>query len=200
MKNLDRFGRFLALLTLAGFAAGGLRWSPDCNGPQIDYVTRVLRETSKASLPAARIASSIVIESRRAGIDPLLVVSMMDVESSFNTHAVSRKGARGLLQVMPATARYVLDRKRLSTPVEPDLSNPLFNVRIGVWYLKHLHDLFNGDVESVLMAYNLGPSKLKRVLPEGGVPSSVEAYVQQVLNGRDSLARRYAAYRSVVRI
>ena len=86
----------------------------------------------------------------RYGIDPQLVTALIHVESRFQPHARSPKGAVGLMQIMPATAaRYGVTNPR-------SLLNPSVNIDVGTRYLRDLHDLFPGRVDLVLAAYNAG--------------------------------------------
>ncbi|HEV7238630.1 MAG TPA: lytic transglycosylase domain-containing protein [Thermoanaerobaculia bacterium] len=85
----------------------------------------------------------------RESVPPYLVAAIMGVESSFNARAVSHKGARGLMQVMPATARrFGFDAERLHDPVH--------NIAAGATYLRWLLERYDGDLDRVLAAYNAG--------------------------------------------
>jgi soluble lytic murein transglycosylase-like protein len=104
----------------------------------------------------------------------------MAVESNFDPAAVSGKGATGLMQLMPGTARdmYVLD-----------VYDPGQNIEGGARYLRHLHDQFDNDLVKVLAAYNAGPAAVRR--SGGGVPPIRETqdYVRKVLTLYDSYLR-----------
>lgn len=110
--------------------------------------------------------------AERHGLDGLLLVSMVEVESSFNAQAVSYRGAVGLMQLMPTTAGAV--------SVE-QLHDPELNVDRGARYLRQLLDRFGGDLELALAAYNAGPGNVRRY---GGIPPFRETqhYVQKVLS------------------
>ncbi len=103
-------------------------------------------------------------------IDPLLVRAVIKVESNFNPKAVSRKGARGLMQIMPDTAREF----RLDDPFSPKQ-----NIAAGTKYLKQQLDSF-GDIKLGLAAYNAGPG---RVTPQGMIAyiPETQAYVARVM-------------------
>jgi soluble lytic murein transglycosylase-like protein len=103
-------------------------------------------------------------------VDPLLVRSVMGVESNFNSRAVSPKGAQGLMQLIPATAR----RFGVS-----DAFDARQNIEGGVRYLRYLQDLFPSDLRLSLAAYNAGEGAVARF---GGVPPYRETidYVEKV--------------------
>jgi soluble lytic murein transglycosylase-like protein len=95
---------------------------------------------------------SLILQHAQAnGLDPLLVKAVMLTESNSVPTAVSPKGAQGLMQIMPETGAIV----DLRNPFDPDE-----NIRAGARYLKLLHELFKGNLELVLAAYNAGPSKV----------------------------------------
>ena len=91
--------------------------------------------------------------AERYGLPVPLLKAVMAVESNFNPAAVSEKGATGLMQLMPATARdmYVYD-----------LYDPAQNIEGGARYLRYLHDQFGNDLVVVLAAYNAGPEAVRR--------------------------------------
>ena len=105
-----------------------------------------------------------------ANISPTLLAALVWQESRWNPQAVSPKGAIGLAQLMPATAR--------DLGVNP--ADPVQNLHGGARYLRYLLDTFNGDVEKALAAYNAGPG---RVRSAGGVPAIAEtrAYVASIV-------------------
>lgn len=123
----------------------------------------------------------IAAVARKTSLDPLLVKSVMHAESAFNPNAVSKRGAVGLMQLMPATAqRYGVSR----------IFDPRENVRGGAQYLSDLLDLFDGDLKLALAGYNAGEGA---VLERGGVPPYGETrrYINKVL----SLYRAYQSDR-----
>jgi soluble lytic murein transglycosylase-like protein len=105
-----------------------------------------------------------------ANLSPTLLSALVWQESRWNPQAVSPKGAMGLAQLMPATAR--------DLGVNP--ADPVQNLQGGARYLRYLLDTFNGDVEKALAAYNAGPG---RVRSAGGVPAIAEtrAYVASIV-------------------
>jgi uncharacterized protein YdhG (YjbR/CyaY superfamily) len=108
--------------------------------------------------------------AERHAVDPNLVRALVKVESNFNPNAVSRKGAMGLMQLMPQTARQL----RLTNPF-----NPEENIDAGVRHLKELLDSYGGDVRLSLAAYNAGAGAVAR---SAGIPRYAETrnYVKRI--------------------
>jgi soluble lytic murein transglycosylase-like protein len=106
----------------------------------------------------------------RHEVDPALVKAIIMVESSYNPRAISKKGAKGLMQLMPLTAK--------SYGVE-DAFDPTNNIRAGVAYFRALLNQFNGDERLALAAYNAGS---KRVRQYKGVPpfEATQHYIEKV--------------------
>jgi len=117
---------------------------------------------------SAEIAGAIVRAARAEGIDPDLGFRLIRVESRFQPRARGPRGAVGLAQVMPSTARRMDPSIRSSA----DLLDPDVNLRIGFRYLRSMIDMFDGDVRLGLLAYNRGPGTVQRVLRSGGDPEN----------------------------
>jgi soluble lytic murein transglycosylase-like protein len=110
--------------------------------------------------------------SDKYGVNPCLVKAVIHAESGYNPNAVSSKGASGLMQLMPATAKSLKVADRF---------NPKDNVEGGVKYLRFLLDTFRGDVSLAVAAYNAG---LTKVAKYGGIPpyNETRTYVTRVLS------------------
>jgi soluble lytic murein transglycosylase-like protein len=115
--------------------------------------------------------AAIARAAERQQLDPFLVAAIVEVESGFRPAAVSPVGAVGLMQVMPQT---------FADLGGGDAADPATNLRLGCRYLRQLLDLYGGDLELALAAYNAGPGNVARF---GGVPpfSETRRYVERVL-------------------
>lgn len=101
------------------------------------------------------------------GVEDALLLALMRQESAFDQEALSWAGARGLMQVMPATAKLVA--RRLKLPFSRQrLNDPEYNLTIGTAYLAHVLEEFSGSYVLALAAYNAGPSRARRWLREHG--------------------------------
>jgi soluble lytic murein transglycosylase-like protein len=138
--------------------------SASLSNPNYSTVARGYR------VSAADIDSAIEQAAAKNGVDANLVRAMIKVESNFNPNAVSNKGAMGLMQLMPRTARGL----SVSNPFDPQQ-----NVDAGVRHLKHLLNNFGGDVRLSLAAYNAGEGAVNR---NRGVPPYAEtrSYVKRI--------------------
>lgn len=160
------------LLVSSSVEGGRLRTYVDKNG--VLHITDFWKKGSSSREPQPGPTLERLIEetAREHGVDPKLVKALIQVESAFDQRALSRRGAMGLMQLMPETARDY----RISNPW--DIRE---NVKGGTAYLRDLLYQFGGDLEKALAAYNAGPSAVKEY---GGIPPFPETreYVKKVLS------------------
>jgi soluble lytic murein transglycosylase len=138
-----------------------------------------------------RVEVAIVREARKNGLDPTLVAAVIHVESHFNPFAVSGVGACGLMQLMPPTAQWLLDKSAESGTLKvrkAHLFDPVLNVKLGTAYLAQLMDRFDGDLSLALIAYNAGPGTAHSLTPHSKAFKRLSVYPQAVL----------AAYRTLL--
>ena len=89
--------------------------------------------------------------------DPLWVMAIIKVESGFMPHAHSPRGALGLMQILPSTARDIAPETGVPLQADDDLKDPELNLHLGVYYVSKLEQMFPEDENAVLAAYNAGP-------------------------------------------
>lgn len=123
-------------------------------------------------VPEVPYGDQIYHAARRHGVDPRLVAAVIGAESAYDVRALSHKGARGLMQLMPATAR------RFGV-TDDRIHDPEANVEAGTRYLAWLLERFDGDLALALAGYNAGEGTVDRY---GGVPPYRETrgYVQRI--------------------
>jgi len=131
-------------------------------------------------------------------VDPYLVAAVVNVESGFDPARVSKRGAVGLMQVLPATADEVF-KDAVTKPTTERLHDPGYNIAVGTRYLHQLLSRYHGDEGAALAAYNGGATNADRWVADakgGDVKASVgfpvtKRYVTDVLSQRDSYRRLY---------
>jgi len=193
-----------ALLVLSGLLWGclsghaeGLRYQSSSgdilltNVPRVSpaplHRSSVLPSAAPPALSSTRAAILHLIHelAQQHDVAPRLVHAMIRVESNFNPRAVSRTGAQGLMQLMPATAQ----RYQVNDPF-----NPRANIEGGIRYLKDLFRQFPGDIRRTLAAYNAGEGAVRRF---GGIPPYPETqqYIERVLTLYSPLPAQGKIYR-----
>lgn len=127
---------------------------------------------------AWRVSEVILEESLKRNLDPMLVLAVIEVESRFQYSAISPVGARGIMQIMPDTGKFLTDTLGRESGIQPaayrpeSLDDPILNIRMGVYYLHDLKKQFR-NLNLTLIAYNAGPSELQNRLENN------EAYSQE---------------------
>ena len=158
------------------------RWIGDLADPQkrvqkhrsvfVEEIARINRVIRNEFFSSAMPYGDIIHEkAKKYDVDPLLVAAVIEQESKFHHTARSQVGARGLMQLMPRTGRWMGAR---------DLYDPAQNVDAGVRYIKYLQSRFDGNLKKTIAAYNAGEGNVRRY---NGVPPFAETqhYVRTVL-------------------
>ena len=118
---------------------------------------------------AWKVSTAILDESARRDLDPMLVLAVIKVESGFRDQALSPMGARGMMQIMPETGKYLseellrVDGFKTRTFMPDHLHDPVLNIKLGVYYLDGLKKQFR-NLNLALLAYNLGPGEIQNRL------------------------------------
>ncbi|HEX6853389.1 MAG TPA: lytic transglycosylase domain-containing protein [Candidatus Polarisedimenticolaceae bacterium] len=129
--------------------------------------------------------------AERFETDPLMILAVIQVESRFDPFAVSPRGARGLMQVRPETAREIAPRLGIEWTSDDLLFDPEVNVLIGTWYVQHLLERFDGNLDAAFAAYEAGPGRI-----EGHLARSSEVplrYADRIWNVLVALQTQIAA-------
>lgn len=160
-------------------------------GPPTLPMPRVQVAPVGIAVPSSAITldQAIAAGSERYRLDPDLISSVIRAESNFNAHAISPKGAQGLMQLMPKTASQL----GVANPFDPGA-----NVDGGTRYLRELIERYNFDLVKALAAYNAGPHRVEQY---GGVPPYREtrAYVARIVSdfNKKKLAQQKLAKKSL---
>ena len=175
----------LLLTIVPAYAYLGSRPSLAPPDSEIMKMARDAVDASDSSIEIVEIEAHIREVAVRYDIPPILVAAIVEAESEFNPRAVSRRGARGLMQLMPGTA---------SSLQVSDTFDPYENIEGGVRHLRGLMDRYHGNLPLVLAAYNAGE---QAVMAYGGVPPYRETrrYVSRILRriGRADLVPRVSS-------
>ncbi|HEY7925251.1 MAG TPA: transglycosylase SLT domain-containing protein [Vicinamibacteria bacterium] len=166
---------------------------------------RLPREVWQVLYPI-RYEPELVAAAREDGLDPALVAALILQESSFDADALSRVGARGLMQVMPTTGRRIARAKGVRYK-RAALNDPMTSLDFGTHYLRQMSERFSGAAEQVLAAYNAGPHRVDAWTAMRGEQSPEEfietipfsetrSYVMIVLANREQYRRLYGLARS----
>jgi membrane-bound lytic murein transglycosylase MltF len=148
----------------------------------------------------------VVLEAeKRYGVPHEILIGVAIIESQFNPQALSSKGARGLYQILPSTARLLwpgfvktLSPKDRLLGMNPDkdYANLRLATLLGAYYLSQLRDAFSGKMHLALASYNVGPGTLKKGLDEGRMPGAEYVFrvfdLVNILKGRDQSYARLA--------
>ena len=181
------FRRHRNVLILLGIALIGLVF--------VEGRSRIDDAITEVTLPL-RHDDIIRQQAEEKGVPADLIAAVIYEESRFRDQT-SSAGARGLMQITPATAEYVEDLSGGSTFDQSDLANPDINIRYGTFYLRHLLNKFDGDEVAALAAYNAGETN---VFEWGGSELEIsdipfpetKSYVKDVLEKREAYRREYA--------
>lgn len=138
--------------------------------PQNGFTEKQFLEKVSDSPCSNRIKRKVYEISKESNINPFLIMSIIEIESTCNTRATSSVGARGLMQIMPSAEqeyRRITGQTFRASKYDID-----YNIRVGTVYLKHLIDVYNQDLHSALVHYNAGGRLHRRAQVSGGIVCS----------------------------
>ncbi len=171
------------LLRLAALAAtpGERRLVADLarEAGRLDVGLRIARRAARSGIVMLEESYPIVDLPPSMGrtgppVEPALLLAMLRQESGFRSDAVSHAGARGLMQIMPATARRVARQLRIKYSRKRLTEDPAYNLAIGRAHIEDLVDRYDGSYVLALAAYNAGPRRVRRWLERNGDPRTGE--------------------------
>lgn len=148
---------------------------PALGGPQQSTVPE---EILRAYYPLD-FEDTIVAAAKANGLPAWLVAGVIRQESAFDTRATSPVGAKGLMQIMPATGSDMASRLGVRYPAD-GLYDPEFSIELGSAYLKQLIDGFDGNIELAVAGYNGGPNRIRRLWNEAGPTAELDDFVENL--------------------
>ncbi len=141
-------------------------------------------------------------QAKKKGVDPNLIAAVIYEESRFRDQT-SHAGARGLMQITPATARFIARDSGGAAFTQRDLATPQINIAYGTYYLRYLLRRYDGNEELAVAAYNAGETNVDRWIRRAGGPEDFDraddvpfpetrSYVENVLRSKRSYEHHYA--------
>ena len=159
----------------------------------LPFVLRV-PDTVRQAIYPLRYEETIREVSERHGLEPTFVAGVVYAESRFRPDVRSHRGAYGLMQLLPETARFIQEE----SGIEGDYRDPQVNLRIGAWYLGYLQERYSGDERLMLAAYNSGESRVNGWISDRGfdvgedIPfKETRDYVENVLEAQETYTELY---------
>ncbi len=175
-----RYRKHLALvLGLFLLTIGPIAQRPYLTAPEQIHLILQEEALKLDQLTKRELTATVLTLSHEYSIDPILILAVIKVESHFDPKALSAKGARGFMQLMPVAARESAKELDIKDH-HRRLHEPMLNVRVGVHYLAQLIKRFKGDLVKALLAYNRGPTAVSRDYKNRSVP--LNGYQLRVLN------------------
>lgn len=143
----------------------------------------------------------IIKYGQKHKIDPLLLAALIKTESNFEPRAESRKGAKGLMQITPATGEWIAKTIGINDFYEDMLFDPETNIMLGSWYIEHLTDYYKGSFELVFAAYNGGRGNVDKWLKDKNLSSdgmTLDAIpFSETRNYLEKLKKNYSIYKRI---
>ena len=156
------------------------------NYPSYNLVSRkliqIIRKKGRSGIDPVALSQKIITESKLQDFDPLFVAAVIKSESAFDRLAVSSAGARGLMQIMPSTGTFIAGLEGFESVMKQRLTDPDYNVKLGIAYLKYLEQMYKGNRMLILTAYNWGPGRVVDAIDgRRRIPAEVMSYALRIL-------------------
>ena len=140
-------------------------YKKELNLDRIGEVLTGYRALSKVD--KTKLVEVILEESNKHNVDPMLILALIEKESTFRRWARSRKGARGLMQIRPFVGRALAKELNLPWKGNKTLYDPYTNIQLGTYYFSKLLNNFDKNIDVALTAYNYGPTYVNRLIRKG---------------------------------
>ncbi|MEK8126756.1 lytic transglycosylase domain-containing protein [Paenibacillus filicis] len=108
----------------------------------------------------------IRLYAKKYELDPFLVAAVIRVETNYQPHMESKKGAYGLMQLMPDTSSWIIEKAAFDDTYRNQLDQPAVSIELGAWYLNWMSKQFGGNMYAMIAGYNAGHGKVSRWLQE----------------------------------
>lgn len=128
---------------------------------------------------AGKITQMIISQAEKYDFDPAFILAIIKTESNFNPTVMGSVGEIGLMQVRPETAEWIAKKENIQWTGKKSLFDPVYNVKIGVAYVAFLRDHFEGRADRYLSAYNIGPTKMKKIIGNDSLPRKYSTKVMK---------------------
>ena len=179
MSNTSRIAHAKELLGGGGYKRSVVRKAESVTDIS-DFVEAMTTEwlPEKFGKRSRSLATAIVRESDKYGFDPVFILAMIQNESGFNPEMRGSHTEIGLMQIKPATAKWISKKANLKYKGDQSLLDPVQNVRIGIAFMGLLRDQFESDSPLYISAYNMGARRVREIVADDRTPKD---YVQAVM-------------------
>lgn len=140
-------------------------------------VTKRLPKKFKSQ--AKSITEAIIKEAAQHGLDPYFVMAVISGESSFNPLVVGPVGEIGMMQIRPATGKWMADKIKMKWNGDKTLRDPVANIKLGTAYIAWLREKFDNHSQLYLAAYNMGPKSVNKALNKKIWPKDYPRHVMK---------------------
>jgi soluble lytic murein transglycosylase-like protein len=178
-----------ALLGISLLASGSIAIQDPAFSFIEDKLTQKLADVSAAEIRLA--ALTIYDGANKVGLDPLMVLAIVEQESQYSKNAIGPFGEIGLMQLRPTTAQWILAQYGLEWKGSKTLKEPVQNIKIGMMYLNWLGSQFK-DARHIVSAYNMGAGNTRKLIGRNKVP---RIYFEKVSARYKNLKQRFENFR-----